>query len=127
MNDINEGKFTEAFEYLFGDFHPTQNDIKSTERIEIVQLKIDDFMDLIDNSVQAFETEALNIEQIYIGNVDTFLNKYKNHFFRTKKSMKIIKKRIKYVKNIKRILKHSAKKLMKAFKEKKKQEKNKKK
>ena len=106
---------------MFGDFHPTQEDFINIEKEE-TKLEINNIMDLVEESIQAFETEALNIEPIYIANVDTFLKKYKTHFFRTKKSMKIVKEQIKYAKHIKKELKCDIKKLMIELKQKQKQE-----
>ena len=125
MNKIKEENFTEAFEYIFGDFHPSKDDLISIENIgnmenmRNIEFKIEDFMDLVEKSVQAFENEALNIETIYIANVDTFMKEYKTRVFRTKKSMKIVKKQIKYVKHIKKNLKIDIKILMAEIKQKK--------
>lgn len=125
MDNIKEESFIEAFEFIFGDFHPTQDDLINIEKKES-EIKIDDFMDLIEESNQAFETEALNIEPIYIANVDTFLKKYKTYLFRTKKSMQIVKEQIKYVKYIKQNIKRDIKKFMIEFKRKQRQKQKKK-
>jgi hypothetical protein len=119
-NNKEEISFIETFESIFGDFHPSKDDLINIEN-EDKYMKIDSFMDLIENSVEAFEMEALNIESIYIGNVDTFMKKYKTHFFRTKKSIQIVKEQIKYVKRIKKILKRDMKTLMFEFKRKQRQ------
>lgn len=118
MENINEDQFIEAFEHIFGDFNPGKSEstnIRTSENIEVVQLEIDDFMDLIESSLQAFEKEALNIKPICITNVDTFMEEYKTTLFRTKKSMKIVKEEVKYVKYIKKGLKGYIKVFMDDF------------
>ena len=65
---------------------------------------IDIYMDLIEESVKSFEYEALNIDNICISNVDSFMKEYKNSFFKTKKSISIIKKEVKRDKRIKKDL-----------------------
>jgi hypothetical protein len=121
MDNIQEDKFMEAFGHIFGDFHPNKGDlvnIKSVAQVGTVQLEIDDFMDLIESSVRAFEEEALNIKPIHIANVDTFMADYKRSFFRTQESMEMVRKEVKYVKRIKKGLKIDIRRLMAEFKQK---------
>lgn len=118
---MQEDKFMEAFEHVFGDFRPSKGDlanIKSIGQVSTVQLEIDDFMDLIESSVRAFEKEALNIKPIHITNVDTFMADYKRSFFRTRESMEMVRKEVRYVKRIKKGFKQDIKRLMNEFKQK---------
>lgn len=121
MDNMQEDQFMEAFGYIFGDFHPNKGDllnIKSVGQVGTVQLEIDDFMDLIESSVKAFEKEALNIKPIHIINVDTFMAEYKRSFFRTQESTKMVRKEVRYVKRIKKGLKGDIRRLMIEFNQK---------
>lgn len=119
-------KFNKAFESVFGDFQPTKKDMDDIDAGEnaniLANLKnikpdIEDYIDLVNDANKAFEKEALNVEPIYIGNVDHFMKDYKQNIFRTKKSMKVIQKKVRVMKGIKEGLKQDIKVLMAEFKE----------
>jgi hypothetical protein len=75
----------------------------------------EDLFDLVDKANKSFEDESLNAEPIHIRNVDNYMQRYKTSVFRTKKSMKIIKKRVTFVKNLKELLKEDLKEIIRDF------------
>ena len=110
-------EFLNTFEEMFG--------VITDEMCNISNINEDysDLMHLVNNANIAFEKESLNVEPIHIRNVDNFMHNYKKSIFRTKKSIKIISKRVTIIKNIKKILKVEVKQLMNNFEKKMKNEK----
>ena len=133
---MNTTTFLQAFECIFGDFQPTEEDYltflmekanngntDTTTFLQAFECIFGDFqpteedylMFLVDNANVAFENEAVEVKARFVGTSIDLIRQHEQSVFKTEKSMEVIKKRAEILDNIKNILKEPIKELMKKF------------